>query len=56
LRDHPLIGRRIHGETRRLVISSGSTGYVALYRFNAARNEVRILRIAHQREAGLEDP
>ncbi len=47
---HPLIGRRIDGEVRELVISYGQTGYVALYRFVVALNEVRILAIRHQRE------
>ncbi|MDZ7841325.1 MAG: hypothetical protein U5R46_10985 [Gammaproteobacteria bacterium] len=30
---HPLIGRRVQGEIRELVISYGKTGYVVLYRF-----------------------
>ena len=30
---HPLVGRRLEGELRELVISYGQTGYVALYRF-----------------------
>ena len=47
---HPLIGRRIEGELRDLVISFGRTGYVALYRFLPALDEVRILAIRHQRE------
>jgi hypothetical protein len=37
------------------VISWGDTGYLALYRFDAARDLVRILRIRHQREAGYTD-
>ncbi len=49
---HPLIGRRVDGDLRELVISEGATGYVALYRFDLARDLVRILRIRHQREAG----
>lgn len=47
---HPLIGRRVHGELRELVISYGKTGYVALYRFLPDRNVVRVLAIRHQRE------
>jgi len=50
---HPLVGRRIAGEVRELVISYGRTGYVALYRFVIARQEVRILAIRHQREIGF---
>lgn len=47
---HPLVGRRVRGELRELVISFGRTGYVALYRFVPARDEVRILAVRHQRE------
>jgi plasmid stabilization system protein ParE len=53
LRAHPLIGRRIEGELRELVISFGQTGYVALYRFVVARGEARILALRHQREMGF---
>jgi plasmid stabilization system protein ParE len=49
---HPLVGRRIEGDLRELVISYGATGYIALYRFNVQRNEVRILALRHQREIG----
>jgi plasmid stabilization system protein ParE len=49
---HPLVGRRIEGELRELIISYGQTGYVALYRFVIARDEVRILALRHQRELG----
>jgi plasmid stabilization system protein ParE len=55
LEHHPLIGRRVQGERRELVISRGSAGYVALYRFDPAGETVRILRIRHQREAGYVD-
>lgn len=50
---HPLLGRRVHGDIRELVISYGRTGYVALYRFVIGRDEVRILAIRHQRELGF---
>lgn len=50
LGEHPFIGRRVVGETRELVISFGKTGFIALYRFLAAKDEVRILAIRHQRE------
>ena len=52
LEAHPLIGRRIDRHIRELVISQRATGYLALYRFDAAFNVIRILRIRHQREAG----
>ena len=50
LRNHPLIGRSVEAELRELVISFGKTGYVALYRFLPALNQIRILGIRHQRE------
>ena len=50
---HPLVGHRVEGELRELVISYGQTGYVALYRFVVSRQEVRILAIRHQRELGF---
>jgi plasmid stabilization system protein ParE len=49
---HPLVGRRIEGDIRELVISFGVTGYVALYRFVVQDNEVRVLALRHQREIG----
>ena len=52
LRVHPLIGRRVEGELRELVISYGRTGYVALYRFVIGRDEVHVLALRHQRELG----
>jgi len=50
LAQHPLIGRRVEGDLRELVISFGRTGYVALYRFVPSENRVRVLAIRHQRE------
>jgi plasmid stabilization system protein ParE len=52
---HPLIGRRAEGELRELVISRGRAGYIALYRFDAVFDLVRILHIRHQNEAGYRD-
>jgi len=52
LEAHPLIGRRIDDHVRELVISERASGYLALYRFDAAFDVIRILRIRHQREAG----
>jgi plasmid stabilization system protein ParE len=51
---HPLVGRRIEGELRELIISYGHSGYVALYRFVVSTDEVRILAIRHQREVGFQ--
>ena len=47
---HPFIGKIRTGDLRELVISFGKTGYVALYRYVAAHDEVRVLAIRHQRE------
>ena len=56
LEAHPLIGRRFDDHLRELVISRGKRGYVALYRFDEARDVVRVLALRHQHEAGyLED-
>jgi plasmid stabilization system protein ParE len=49
---HPLVGRRIEGDLRELVISFGETGYIALYRFIVQLDEVRVLALRHQREIG----
>ena len=53
LADHPLIGRKRDAFRRELIISYGHSGYVAMYRYDAAYDVVRILRIKHQREAGF---
>ena len=47
---HPLVGRIADNGLRELVISRGNNGYVALYRFDAARNRAIILAIRHRRE------
>lgn len=52
LASHPLIGRRVEGDLRELVISFGATGYIALYRFVVQIDQVRILALRHQREIG----
>jgi len=56
LAHHPLIGRAIEGKLRELVISFGRTGYIALYRFVATKDQIRILAIRHQRELGYTAP
>jgi plasmid stabilization system protein ParE len=52
LASHPLVGWRLEGELRELIISYGNSGYVALYRFVIPADETRILAIRHQREIG----
>ena len=57
LAEHPLLGPVVDDETelRKLVISRGKTGYIALYRYNGARDEVVVAAVRHQREAGFDD-
>ncbi|MGH8620926.1 MAG: type II toxin-antitoxin system RelE/ParE family toxin [Burkholderiales bacterium] len=52
LQHHPLIGRPVESGYSELVISRGRTGYVALYRYDESRDDVLVLAIRHQREAG----
>jgi plasmid stabilization system protein ParE len=49
---HPLVGRRLEGDLRELVISFGETGYIALYRFVVQQDTVRVLALRPQREIG----
>jgi plasmid stabilization system protein ParE len=54
LKNHPEIGRPTEEDSlRELVISRGSTGYVALYAFDELRELVIVLRVKHQREDGF---
>jgi plasmid stabilization system protein ParE len=55
LADHPFLGRRVRGEIRKLIISYGRTGFVALYRFVPSKSEIRVLTIQHQRELDFRD-
>jgi len=51
---HPLIGREVPGAWRELVIGRGSRGYVALYRYDLLDDEVVVLALRAQREAGFD--
>jgi plasmid stabilization system protein ParE len=51
---HPLVGRIMEHGLRELVISRGRTGYVALYRFDADRDQLVVLAIKHQRELDID--
>ena len=55
LANHPLIGRPVEHGLRELVISRGTSGYVALYSYEAGRDTVLVLSIRQQREAGYVD-
>jgi plasmid stabilization system protein ParE len=50
LRDHPLVGRKVEHGLRELMISRGRSGYIALYRYDAASDTVLVLALRHQRE------
>ena len=52
---HPLMGRRVAGDLRRLVISRGKSGYIALYEWRPEKDTVLLHAIRHQREVGFED-
>ena len=52
LHHHPMLGRPVELGYRELVISRGKSGYLALYRYDEARDRVLVLTIRHQREAG----
>ena len=52
LQEHPCIGRPVNHGLRELVISRGSTGYVALYDHVEALDVVIVHAIRHQREVG----
>ena len=54
---HPEIGGTVAGSPlRELVVSHGSTGYVALYEHARAEGVVRLVAVRHQREAGYRGP
>jgi plasmid stabilization system protein ParE len=53
LATHPLVGRRVEGVLRELVISFGATGYIALYRYVVQLDQVRVLALRHQRDIGF---
>jgi toxin ParE1/3/4 len=48
----PLVGRKVKGHKRELVIGQGARGYVALYRYVAELDMVFVLAMRHLREAG----
>ena len=48
----PLIGRKVRGGKRELVIGHDSRGYMALYRFVPDIDTVFMLAIRSQRESG----
>ena len=55
LRDHPLIGRPKDPRLHELLISRGRSGYIGLYEYRRATDQVIVHRVRHQREAGYEE-
>ena len=53
LQRHPLIGRSAGPPRRELVIGRGSRGYIARYRYDELDDEVIVLALRAQREAGF---
>ena len=49
---HPQIGRPVKAGLRELVISRGTSGYLALYQYDEAQDLALVLRVRHQRESG----
>jgi plasmid stabilization system protein ParE len=52
LESSPLIGRPVENGKRELVIATGASGYVALYRFVPELDAVFVLGVRSQRELG----
>ena len=50
LETSPLIGRPVAFGQRELVIASGSSGYLALYRYDPALDTALVLAVRSQRE------
>ena len=50
LQSSPLIGRPAAYGQRELVISTGKSGYLALYRYDPAQDTVFVLAVRSQRE------
>jgi plasmid stabilization system protein ParE len=48
----PEIGHKVRAGNRELVISRGSSGSLALYRFLPSQRRVLVLALRHQRESG----
>ena len=52
LQTSPLIGRPVAFGQRELIISTGASGYLALYRYDPAEETVYVLAVRSQRERG----
>jgi plasmid stabilization system protein ParE len=50
LETSPLIGRPVASGQRELIISTGASGFLALYRYDPAQDTVFVLAVRSQRE------
>jgi plasmid stabilization system protein ParE len=55
LESSPLIGRPVENGKRELVIATGASGYVALYRYLPELDTVFVLGVRSQRELGHQE-
>ncbi len=53
LKHSPLIGRKVRGGLRELVIGQDTRGYIALYRFIPGIDTVFVFAVRSQREDGF---
>lgn len=53
LATHPLVGVRNEDGLRKLVISRGRSGYIAIYDYDQLKERVLVMAIKHQRESGF---
>lgn len=51
----PLIGRKVKGGKRELVIGKASHGYIALYTYVSAIDVAFVLAVRSQRESGFKE-
>ena len=56
LASSPLIGHPVAFGQRELIISTGASGYLALYRFDPASDTVFVLALRSQRERDYKRP
>ena len=56
LETSPMIGRPITLGQRELVIATGASGYLALYRYDSVADTAYVLAVRSQREQGYKRP
>ena len=56
LASNPLIGRRLPSGLRELIIGRGTRGYIALYRYAEALDQVTVVAIRVQKDSGYHRP